>query len=297
MSKTLCVFLLSFFLGLSGGYAQWDKLGQKEAAFHVITDIPNASQIEVDAEGNIFLLDSREGFLYKYLKSTHYDSSIVVGGISTRDDGFLHPKKLAVKNRQDFYLLDDLGRKIVLLDKELKVVESSDFYAISSSGSIDIPDEFEPYSFDISSAGETFVLNKFNNKVYKINTFGKIESVFGGLDYGRGSLYEPEDIQLSPQNRVYIGDVENQRISVFDMFGVYLKDEELPDEFDWEKFHIHESLLILWNKSELAIINSLSREKKQYRPTHKFSLRDLYIGREFIYLLSENEVHLYPIKE
>ncbi|MEM8890896.1 MAG: hypothetical protein AAGD28_23170, partial [Bacteroidota bacterium] len=218
-------------------------------------------------------------------------------GISTRDDGFLHPKKLALKNRQDFYLLDDLGRKIVLLDKELKVVESSDFYAISRSGTIDIPDEFEPYSLDISSAGETFVLNKFNNKIYKINAFGKIESVFGGLDYGEGSLYEPEDIQLSPQNRVYIGDVENQRISVFDMFGVYLKDEDLPEGLEWEHFHIHESLLILWNDSELALINSLSREKKAYQISDNFKLSDLYIGREFIYMLSENEVHLYPIKE
>lgn len=297
MLKFLFGIVLSMFVFLYQGYAQWDKIGQKEAAFHILNEIPNASQIEVDAEGNIFLLDTGGGFLYKYLKSAQYDSTVVVGGISTRDDGFLHPKKLAVKNRQDFYLLDDLGRKIVLLDKELKVVESSDFYAISSSGSIDIPDEFEPYSFDISSAGETFVLNKFNNKVYKINAFGKIESVFGGLDYGQGSLYEPEDVQLSPQNRVYIGDVENQRISVFDMFGIYLKDEDLPGDLEWESFHIHESLLILWNESELALINSLSREKMQYRISDNFKLMDLYIGREFIYMLSENEVHLYPIKE
>ncbi|MEL6256535.1 MAG: hypothetical protein AAFR87_31320, partial [Bacteroidota bacterium] len=278
MFRILSVSIFLLLLQSSGVFAQWDKIGQVEATFHVVKNIPRANQIEVDAEGNIFLLDSREGFLYKYLKSAKYDSTVVVGGISTRDDGFLHPKKLAVKNRQDFYLLDDLGRKIVLLDKELKVVESSDFYAISSSSTIDIPDEFEPYSFDISSAGETFVLNKFNNRIYKINAFGKIESAFGGLDYGRGSLYEPEDVQLSPQNRVYIGDVENQRISVFDMFGVYLKDEELTEDLKWERFHIHESLLILWNESQLLLINSLSREKKQYKISEQFKLRDLYIG-------------------
>ncbi|MEM8892380.1 MAG: hypothetical protein AAGD28_30655, partial [Bacteroidota bacterium] len=130
MLKLLFTCILGLFLFLPEGYTQWDKIGQKEAATYIIKDTPKALQIEVDAEGNVFLLDSREGFLYKYLRSTQYDSIVVVGGISTRDDGFLHPKKLALKNRQDFYLLDDLGRKIVLLDKELKVVESSDFYAI-----------------------------------------------------------------------------------------------------------------------------------------------------------------------
>lgn len=278
-------------------FAQWDSLGYEHKATQIISNIPASDQIEVDAEGNVFLLGIDEGILYKYLHAHQYDTAIFAGGISTRDMGFLHPKKLALKNRQDFYLLDDLGRKIVLFDKELKVVESSDFFAISSNSSIGIPDEFEPLSFDISPAGETFVLNKTNNKVYKINTFGNIESAFGGLDYGEGSLYDPYDIQVSPDNRIYISDIERQQIQIFDMFGVFIQDHRMEIDWEWEHFHIHESSIWVWNSTQLCVSNLVSQKSKTYPLAKTIQLKDLYIGREIIYLLLENEVHLYTIKE
>lgn len=278
-------------------FSQWDSLGYAHKTLHIIADLPTYDQIEVDAEGNIFLLGREQGLLYKYLANTRYDSAIFAGGISTRDGGFLHAQKLALKNRQDFYLLDDLGRKIVLFDKELKLVESSDFFAISSYSGVGIPDEFEPQSFDISPSGETFVLNRTNNKVYKVNTFGTIESAFGGLDAGEGSLYEPTDIQVSPDNRVYISEQESQEIKTFDLFGVFLESTQIPLKWEWESFHIHESFLILWNANNICFVNRISRKRQSYSLPHTSQLKDLYIGREIIYLLLENEVHLYPIKE
>lgn len=296
MKASLCIFLLSLFIPYTL-HGQWDSLGYAPKASHIIAKLPANDQIEVDAEGNVFILGIDEGILYKYLHVHQYDTAIFAGGISTRNGGFLHPKKLALKNRQDFYLLDDLGRKIVLFDKELKVIESSDFFAVSSNSSIGIPDEFEPYSFDISPAGETFVLNRTNNKVYKINTFGSIESVFGGLDYGEGSLYYPEDVQVSPDNRVYISDLERQEIKIFDMFGVFLQTLSLPMDSDWEQFHVHESSLFVWNSSYINIVNLVSHKVRSYPLANSIQLKDMYIGREIIYLLLENEVHLYPIKE
>lgn len=296
MKVQISIFFFTCILP-SSLYSQWDSLGYSHKASQIIAEIPVSDQIEVDAEGNVFILGSDQGLLYKYLQAQQYDTAIFAGGISTRDIGFLHPKKLALKNRQDFYLLDDLGRKIVLFDKELKVIESSDFFAVSSNGGIGIPDEFEPWSFDISPAGETFVLNRTNNKVYKINTFGSIESAFGGLDYGEGSLYEPDDLQVSTLNRIYISDLERQEIKVFDMFGVFLQTLSLPLGWEWKHFHIHESSLFVWDEQHMSIMNLISQKIQTHQLADATQLKDLYIGREIIYMLLENEVHLYPIKE
>ncbi|MEM6803219.1 MAG: hypothetical protein AAF696_17565 [Bacteroidota bacterium] len=294
--KSHIISLLILLLPLSL-QAQWDSLGNSKYASLILKDIPTAEQIEVDAEGNIFLLDTDGAKLYKYFASHQYDSVRSIGGVSTREEGFLHPVKLALKNRQDFYVLDDLGRKIILLDKELKLVESFDLFAQFSERNSAFPDEFEPLSFDMSPAGETYLLNNFNHKIYKINSFGRLESEFGGLDYGPGSLYEPVDLQVGAQNRIYVADVENQEIKVFDMFGVFLQSLDLIPDFDWQHFHIHQSLLLLWNKERIFWIHLISGKSLTYSLANSLQLKDLFISRDFIYLLLENEVHLYPIKE
>ena len=285
------VSLLSLALPLSAQIqSEQDSLDQ---AFLKISLPEPATQLLVDEEGNLLVLSPESAQLYKYFFSTQFDSSIVIGGQSNRQDGFLHPTQIAQRNRLNLYLLDDVQRRIVLLTINFKVVQEVDFRTLATRlETLGEESEIFPQSFDINPAGEIFLLNQFNNKIIKVNNFGEIETIFGGLDYGEGSLYDPVELAINKQNFLFVSDTIEQQLKVFDAYGVYRYSIKPEVPFRWKHMFLYESSLICFNDKQIYLEHLLSGKKKNWVLPSAYRIQDVALSSSFFYVLLENEVSL-----
>ncbi|MCB0840336.1 MAG: hypothetical protein KDD63_14820 [Bacteroidetes bacterium] len=289
--KTLIFGILIILTGSL--HAQLVKDGLFNNPELTITEIPAASNMDIDDEGNILLIDPVKSQVFKLLKDTRYDSSIVIGGRNQREEGFLSLKKVVSKNRQSIYILDDADRRITLLNTNLKIIGNTHFLNLEN---FDNDEEIYPISFDISIAGEQYVLNQQDNRIYKFNPFGKLENVFGGLDYGAGSLFHPVDVIVSANNFVYVVDTSAQNLMVFDNYGVFRYKLEIKAPFRWSQVSVSASLIICYNQSQVYIENIQSGKNQLFKPELPNRIRDVKIKGSSIYLLTEKEIFLYKIK-
>lgn len=265
--------------------------------FLTLDRLPVCDQIEVDNELNIYLLCPEVLGVYKYLYITQYDSSIFIGGQNQREEGFSNPAKLALNNRQSVYVLDDITRRIILLNTNFQLVRQLDFLDVDPTLiRFEEQQDLIPQSFCLNSIGEIFVLNQLNNKILKVNLFGEIETIFAGTDYGEGSLFQPIDIQSTVDNLLFVSDTNLQQISVFNNFGTF-QSTILPEgDIKWNSFHIFEKSLICFNERHMVIQNLLDLSLSVYQFPEGIKVKDMYVSRQFIYLLLENAVLLYNFK-
>lgn len=259
-----------------------------------LTPLPNAASMEVDDEGNLFLLEIQNARLHKFFVNTAYDSAISIGGKSGRQDGFIHPVSVSVRNRQQVYLLDDLARRIVLLSTDFQVVGEIDFFSLNAApGSFNQTTEVYPQAFDTGAAGETFILNQLDNRVYKLDQAGEVLLQFGGMDYGKGSLANPVGIALSDENDVWVSDTLTQSFHVFDYFGVFRYRKPIEPTFRWKDFSLYGSVLICFDSRHLYMEHLPSGKKWEYHVSEQSPLIDVKLSKDFIYLLFEKEITVY----
>jgi len=252
------------------------------------------SSMDIDNEGNVFLLDKENNRIHKYFQQMGFDSVLTMGGKRNSEEGFIQPIKLSIKNRQNLYVLDDAGRKVVLLNTNLRVVQSFDFWDMEVNAEALLGgEELLPLSFDVSMNGEQFVLNQFDNRVYKVNSFGELELAFGGLDYGEGSLYEPVDIYVNEDNLVFISDFANEAILVFDIFGTYRYEIDFPKGIETLEFSSIGKYLIAGSNNRVFLYHLQKGEWEDLLLELPSDLVDVRLDRDFLYLLFKNALHLY----
>lgn len=281
------------FFSLSGqtGMATIDRKPEK-----IITADAVFNSLDIDTEGNIILLDREQGQIYKYLYISDFDSSITIGGKSHRNEGFLNPVKLSVKNRQNLYVLDDVARRVILLNTNFKVSGEINFLTLNTQGTNAFgEDEIYPVNFDTSVDGTLFILNQLDNKIYVINPFGELVNTFGGLDYGAGALSQPVDIQVNDKNFVFVSDTVEQEIKVFDNFGIFRTTMIPGAGFRWDGFSISKNYLICFDKTQIFLKNLVSGKGIRFQTGKQVNLNDIKLKGDYLYLLLENEVHLYPL--
>lgn len=259
--------------------------------------LPICDQLEVDNELNIYLLSREELRIYKYLNITHYDSSIVIGGQSQREEGLSNPAKLDLNNRQSLYVLDDIARRIILLNTNFQLVRQLDFLDVDPTLiRFEEQQDLFPQSFCLNTVGEIFVLNQLDNRVLKMNLFGEIETIFAGTNYGEGSLFQPVDIQATIDNLIFVSDIKQQKITVFNNFGTFQSNIRPKGVIKWNSFHIFENYLICFNERQILIQNLLDNSFQESTFPQGVLVKDVYVNRQFIYLLMENAVLLYNFK-
>lgn len=246
------------------------------------------TQIEADNEENLYLLDTDNNRILKLLAATGYDSLIVTGGKTGREEGLLHPVKMSLFSRQGLLVLDDAQRKILLLNTNFKVMGQTDFLASREDGS-----EIIPQTFDANPAGEKYILNQLDNRIIKINLFNEEEMQFSGLDAGEGSLYRPADLEAGADNLIYVSDTSRQEIAVFDNFGTFRYRFHPDCNFRWKRMRLFESTLALFDADHLYLVRIQDKAGQAFPLPEGFRLTDVTATRTRLYLLTENAVHLY----
>lgn len=262
-----------------------------------VSKIPKGiTDIDVDQEGNLYLLQTERHRLYKYFEMTQYDSVQAIGGKGLGDEGFNFPSKINVPNRQSVFMLDQMNRRLVQMNTNLKVLKDINFLTLQADIVDEDLEDFWPISFSVGPSGELYFLNQEDIKIYKFTTNGRLERAFGGLDYGAGSLVEPYDIVLTPANLVIAVDSSHQKLSIFDLYGTYQYGLNFPLDFRWKRMVAFDENLVLVGDHALFLYNLFSKKGQTIHFDGPVKLVDAVGSRDFIYLLWENRVDLYALK-
>jgi hypothetical protein len=252
------------------------------------------SDLEVDQEGNIYLLWPEKHKLIKLFKLSDYDSIQTIGGKGMAREGFNFPSKIVVPNRQSIFLLDQMNRRIMQFNTNLKIIDDVNFLTL------EIPGESEtqlwPISFAVGPAGDLFLLNQEDLRVYKITPDGILERTFGGLDFGAGSVQEPWDLTINENNMVFCIDSTNQEVLQFDLFGTFRSRIAPTLPFRWHHMVAVERALVFVGTHELHYFDWRSLNGTTVSLGQPAKVLDLAMGRDYLYLLFENRVDLYPLK-
>lgn len=264
-----------------------------------LTKLPPAQDLEVDEEGNIYLLDREKDVMYKYYKSVNYDTAARVGGKGISGERFSEALKITVPARNLATLLDIGTQRIVLMSVNLRMVQAwsfggRQFLNPESSQQMGI----FPLSYDMLATGELFVLNQEDYRVYRLDANLRPDLVFAGPAYGEGSVYNPVDVVAGADNfqqpLVYVTDTVAQQVKAYNQFGIFqfTLAPQLP--FRWRTANAWAGRMILAGPRHVAVINPASGGLRVWHTGHPTPLLDAEARKEGLYLLFENEVHLYP---
>lgn len=275
--KTLFPFLLAI-LSISG-------IDQKPLRYEVPV---GCAELALDEEQNFILLNPEQGEIYKLL-APDYDSMITAGGRGARTEGLLSPTKLEVFSRQRIYVLDEAQRGAVILSANLRPAEAIDFLDPNR------PDEAPDFPIDlaVSPAGELYVLDGLNAKVYMYDAFGKLRLSFGGQDYGEGALFQPTAIDINHENReVWVLDTSQHKALVYSRFGEYLFNQDYNNQRGISRLHLGDFHRLFLGKMTTIIQskqgNSFKTRIRMEDPWNE----DMCISNKTLFVLRGNEVHL-----
>jgi hypothetical protein len=271
-----------------------DTLFQK--ATSAVLNIPKGiTDLEVDQEGNLYMLQTARHRIYKYFEMTDYDSVQAIGGKGLGDEGFNFPSKISVPNRQSVVMLDQMNRRLVQMNTNLKVLKDINFLTLQADIVDEDLEDFWPVSFAVGPTGEMYFLNQDDIKIYKFKTNGTLERSFGGLDYGAGSLADPYDITINPANLIFAVDSSHQKLSLFDMYGTYQYALAFPLSFRWKRLATFDENLLLLGDHDIFLYNIFSKKGQTIHFEDASKLVDAVGSQKYIYLLWENRVDLYAL--
>ncbi|MDP5171560.1 MAG: hypothetical protein NWR72_15045 [Bacteroidia bacterium] len=266
---------------------QWDSAAR-------VLDIPLCSALYLDGEDNLYLIDKDKTTIFKYLSAFNYDSVQSLGGKSHRAEGFLEITDLDVTNRQTGYVLDRGRQRVSLIHPNLRVLEDMSLVGVATSDRNTNPEDLLVSRFAANSAGELFLLNLLDNRVYVLSSFGEWSLSFGGTDYGAGSIYQPAGIRLNQDNYLFISEPTRHHLLVFDIYGTFRYQVKTPESLNWTDFQLVGPYLLLKGKDEAGLLDT--RSSKLLNISYPVQdVIDFSWGNGFVYFLTENQVHLYSV--
>jgi|GEM_PF-1277876 len=123
---------------------------------------------------------------------------------------------MAMNDKGEFYLVQSDKRKILVLDKEGKVV--SRFGKAGKGKSL-----FDlPHSIMLTPLERLYISDVDNHKIHVFDTKGKKLFHFGGKGRKEGNLREPRGLAFYKDN-LYVADSDNHRVQIFNKDGIFLK--------------------------------------------------------------------------
>lgn len=262
-----------------------------------VIGIPDGlTDIEVDEEGNIFLLEPDNHRIYKYLFNTRYDSVLTIGGKGIGEEGFNYPSQIEVQNRQNTYVLDLMNRRLLLLNTNMKVTREYNFLEPNLLFQESEGEDIWPISFAAASTGELYILNQNDLKIYKLDTYGQQKISFGGLDYGGGSLEAPVQLLINPGNFLFASDTLNQTVTVYDLYGIFQYIIHPSTSFRYHRIAILDNYLVCLGKRKLYFENLLTRKVGELSLENPSQIVDVEATKDYFYILQQNKVSIHRYK-
>lgn len=177
--------------------------------------------------GKLFVVDQFQQMLIQVAEKGEIEKKI--GGQGWGNYEFDGPTDVSSSFLLDIYVTDYNNRRIQRYDSRLNYVQTIDENSLQSVG------RFYPKACALSSLGDLFVVETDGKRILKLNKRFQLEHEFGTYKDGAGALTAPKDIALSRADEIYVLDAN--RITVYDIFGNYLRAIALP-EGDWKSIQV-----------------------------------------------------------
>lgn len=140
-------------------------------------------------------------------KLTYLFDSLLTGG-----PGFVSPLGVARDAQGRIYVAESNGGVIQVFDDTNKYV---------TGFGDDIPLEF-PYGVALDDNGNIYVSDYSLEKIFKFDSAFQLVTSWGGHGTANGKLFKPAGIAVHGQ-RLYVVEVGNNRVQVFDLNGIFKK--------------------------------------------------------------------------
>jgi len=91
---------------------------------------------------------------------------------------------------------------------------------------------FDVHKFEVDVEGNIYVLNPKNQEemIFVLDGRGKIVRSFGRKGQGPGELENPEEILLSPEGNLFVQEIGNCKLTIFNKEGTFLELKRLSPE-------------------------------------------------------------------
>ncbi len=183
--------------------------------------ITNATAIDIDFAGNVFIVDRDRNQLLKFSQ----DGQLLdqVGGFGQAAEQFADPLDVVAQTPLDVFIADYNNNRVVRYDKNLNFLNT-----LTSSWP-------EPYNFErvisiaVSQQYDLFLLEESSRKIVKFSRFSEPTAAFGGIYETYGQLLEPVQMCLDGSQRLFVSDPAQEAIVVFDYLGNYIQTLNHPD--------------------------------------------------------------------
>ncbi|QOY36248.1 6-bladed beta-propeller [Anaerobacillus isosaccharinicus] len=137
--------------------------------------------------------------------------TLEIGGFGENPGQFLAPNAVTADSEGNIYVVDTGNQRVQSFDKEGNFLNIINGASSSDGSSVFV----NPRGIGISSSGTIYVVSNLTHIVYGFDKDGKELFQFGGLGEGPGQLYLPNGLYIDENNKIFITDTINQRISVF----------------------------------------------------------------------------------
>ncbi|MBN1543471.1 NHL repeat-containing protein [candidate division KSB1 bacterium] len=172
--------------------------------------------ISVDPLGFVYVVDSGNHRLLKYDKNGKWLAS--AGGFGWGAEQFHRPMDVFSANGLDVFVADYENDRVERYDRNLNWI-----LTIRSDQTLDEKLRFVfPRSLAVSLQGEIFVVDNEHRRVLKLDSRYAPTTSFADYDWGEGELLQPGQCALDREGRLYVCDIGNRAILVYDYFGNYL---------------------------------------------------------------------------
>jgi hypothetical protein len=172
------------------------------------------TSLDVDIEGNLFVLDATNNVLRLYSREGVLQKE--TGGPGWESGRFDRPSRVWARNGIDVFVADYGNHRVERFDRGLTFVSS-----LSTRESSDPAQRFGfPSDVALSRMGELFICDTENQRIVKVGSQDGVELSIGGYDAGKGRLHNPTRLDIGPEDHLYV--LDGSRVMSYDMFGNFL---------------------------------------------------------------------------
>jgi DNA-binding beta-propeller fold protein YncE len=257
----ILIYIYSFSFGQDGS-ASW-KLSYIFDGVNTPTGkFINITAIDLDQEGNLFILDAGRNRVLKYSDKNQLMQEI--GGFGNSQDRFNDPRDLDAHLTLNVFVSDFNNNRIVRFDSHLNYL--SDFSIEDFNISYDNPLYFEmPLSVTVNNQYDIFVLEDLNKRIIKFDRFNQPLAAFGKASENLGQLLGPQQINIGPKNEIYVSDPLSKSIIVFDFLGNFVRNIIHPEFIEPRGIDIS-------NTGEIIVADQKAKKVFFFKPSGKFSM-------------------------
>ncbi len=185
----------------------------------VFGDFTDLQGVAVNRKGDkFFVVDSQAAKIWMVNKNGR-----ILGSFGKRaegpetEDGFGAPLNIAVGPKDEVYVTDRMGARILVFNSNGKFIKRF--------RPLDPAFEWSPIGIAVDSQGNVYVADakKDEHRVVKFDKNGKVLMTFGKQSSKKGEFNYPNGIAVDKAGDIYVVDSNNSRVQIFNKNGKFLR--------------------------------------------------------------------------